>query len=130
MSKNDDVNPLSRLASRNHLPPPKGFPFRTCLVGVLESIAAGLLMSAFMFLFSFFLTGVQADYVRWAVSRSFVTVTICAGLLQVVGIAVRYWINRRKNRYTLPSNVITDFSEPGAADEAGTPSQKRPDLNK
>src|SRR5271155_160956 len=126
MSKNDDVNPLSRLTLRNHLPPEKGFPFRTCLVCVLESIAAGLLMGAFMFLFSFFRTGHRADYVRWDVSRAFVTVTICAGLLQVIGIAVRYWINSRKNSYTLPSDVITDFSEPGAAGAAGTLSQNRP----
>jgi len=126
MSKTDDANPLSRLALRNHLPPAKGFPFRTCLVGVLESIAAGLLMGAFAFLFSFFLTGHRADYVRWDVSWAFVIVIICAGLLQVIGIAVRYWINSRKNSYTLPSDVITDFSEPGAAGEAGTPSQKRP----
>ena len=82
-------------------------------------------MGAFMFLFSFFLTGVQADYVRWAVSRSFVIVTIGAGLLQVVGIAVRYWI-RRKNCYTMPSMVITDFSETSVTDEAETPSNKRP----
>ena len=100
MSKSDDVNPLRRLAFRHQEPPAKGFPFQTCLVCVLESIAAGLLMGAFAFLFSFLLTGDRADYVRWDVSRAFVIVIICAGLLQASGIAVRYWINRRKNRDT------------------------------
>jgi hypothetical protein len=101
MSKRDDVNPLGRLALRHQDPPAKGSVLQLRIVCVLQSIAAGLLMGAFAFLFSFFLTGDRADYVRWDVSRAFVTVTICAGLLQASGIAVRYWINRRKSRDTL-----------------------------
>jgi len=123
MSKNNDVNLLSRLAFRHHEPPAKNLAkdsvFQTCLIILLKNFIASLLMGAPIFLWSLFYTGDRADNLRW-MSLAPMGGLMLGGIAQVISAVEQSGIDRRRNRSEKPDNlsVITDFSKPNAVDEA------------
>jgi len=76
------------------------FAFQSCVAVVVQFVAAGLFFAALLLVFSFFQTGIRAEYTRFMGLNAIIVLTV-AGLLKASWLYVRYRIYRHKNRDTL-----------------------------